>query len=396
MYVSAATSFQSLRILESLRLSNINGIPFDNIATTSKNLQFHAPLEFANVRVDSIKTDDFISSVNFNYWFNMSLSSVKDSAINSNWAIENLYLKSNLDGNGNLNGSPVIDVLDKIEKQSTSNKAELLGASNDYDTLCNEVKTLAEKTTEDINYFKFFESAFTLKQQKPIYSAFSFKSHECDQLLLNVGCESFIYKWDVSAKEFEKVNVIKTGYVKRAISVDIGPEESHIMILSDRLNHECQYKGLNVHRNQNGVFTSYRHADESLQIIDINANVKNSSRFYALSSDNKVRELDYHLTLIEEWQLPITTGAVVYRFLPDGITNGISLNEGRHIISLASIQRRTKRNLGDTTEASVDSEKMLELGISKLKQQTEWLEHLIKPKAEEVGGRNTFENNSSR
>lgn len=370
---------------------------YDNIAAFSGNLEFHSPLEFQNLNVHSIRTEDIISGIRFDNWFDLSLSLIKDSHIHANWFIENLYLKSDIEGNGKVNFQDVTDVIEKMDNQVQNNNIELVGISNEYNSICNEIKSLADRSNEGINYFKYFELNFMIEEKSQIYSAFSFKTHQYQKILVNIGCESSIYRWDVSLARFVKTSTIKTGFVKQAVSVDIGIEESHLVILSDHQKHDCLYKGLTVHKNINGIFTTYRTLEKSQEIFSIHSMSENATTFYALCDTNKIIEYDVNLNQLEEWQLPPTNGK--YRFLSNGILNGISLSDGKNLISISSI-RRVKRNLihnlTDFDTTPMENEK-LATKMAKLSQQTNLLKHLLKPEAERTAVDTiSLESNSSR
>uniref|UniRef100_A0A336KZZ1 CSON002090 protein n=1 Tax=Culicoides sonorensis TaxID=179676 RepID=A0A336KZZ1_CULSO len=340
-----SSAFPSLRVIQSLTLENLNGVPVSNIATLHDDLYFESPLEFATVSASSLKTQDLISGYDFNYWYDNSIrtGNAMPQKVYKNWTVENLYLESDLKGNGVINYVKVDEIVQSIDNSKKSIDEAIVGVAREYQDVCHGIQKMSENVENGVNFFKYFEQSFELSPTssgKLEYSKVFKSSHET-YVLMNMDCMSEIYQWDTQLQKFNSIQEpFNSGHVSEMLVLG----NDTVLLLSRDDSSKCDVKGLSLNKLDSSKFIQVKTSNDNIESIHSNPNKKT---FYGLIGNSKVVEYDLNLNQVEEWLLPDTT--TIYRFLPFDLGIGLSLSDGRNIVALTSMipNNRFKREFPD-------------------------------------------------
>lgn len=345
------TAFASLRVLQDLTLDHLNGIPTSNIATLYEELHFDSPLEFKAIEVTSLKTEDLISGIDFDYWCDHSLTSGSRSnpqKVYKNWTIDDLYLESGMNGNGLINHLKSDEIVQSIATSKASTDDVIVGMAKEYQDFCHNIKSMSENDKTGIYFFKYFEQKFEVHGSLAgkLHNSYHFQIGNEQYMMLNVGCASEIFHWSLVEQKFVKLEEIKTGYVTEVFML----KNEFLLVLASASN-VCDSKGISLFKVNVSKLIPMQNLMADVRSIHLKSY---SSTFYGLIGNSKVIEYDERLQQIQEWDLPETIND--YRFLPFELEIGLSLTDGRTIVALISMRSeiRQKRQISHNQYAKED------------------------------------------
>lgn len=342
-------------------MDHLNGVPTSNIATLYEDLYFDTPLEFKAIEANSLKTVDLISGINFNYWYDKSLisgSRVDPQKVHKNWTIGELYLESDLNGNGLMNHVKVDEIVQSIAMSKASTDEVIVGVAKEYQDVCHNIKKMSDKAKAGIYFFKYFEQKFEVRSllEGKLQKSHYFQIGHDQYMLLNIGCMSEIFQWSMVEQKFAKLGEIKTGYV----SEELVFKNDSLLVLSSAHN-GCDVKRVLLLKVERSKVISVRSLEENVKSIHAKPI---GSTFYGLIENFKVIEYDEGFRQIQEWVLPETM--TDYRFLPFELGIGLALSDGRTIIALTSMKNEIRNKRQMVQEYEYDNHEVAEAEVAEV------------------------------
>lgn len=122
--VTARTTFQQGRVLNSLTANHkVNDKNLHQVAQLSNDILIESPISFKSVDIKNLFTEDQISGVNIEDWYDRSVwSQGKDQqTISGKWIVNKGLFKEDVSGNGLINGKN----MDEVQKGLEANMAKI-------------------------------------------------------------------------------------------------------------------------------------------------------------------------------------------------------------------------------------------------------------------------------
>ncbi|XP_031625966.1 uncharacterized protein LOC116342472 [Contarinia nasturtii] len=349
--ISIPTIFQSVRVLSKLETAGlVNGRDIKLAASLKGNIIVDSPLSFGSVAVDRLYTNDLISGINFDKWYENSFLRFKQTpqVVTAPWLIKHAAVDI-LTVDQGMNGMDVnqfIGNLDQFHKQH----------HEIFKHKCQTAKELIQETQNNQFFLSHFSSAFTIDTQNAINSIYLFAFFDHNYMLINSGCETMVYAWNMENKTYNSVSTLNTGDVYQWIHV-LDPENQLFLISNNdgSIESNCPFSGAFIWRfNPND--NQLKHAvqfGENGDYRSMQMKPNSHALFYVIrNSDSHVVEYNLRGAIVSEWNQnadgasePSLTESV--RFVPDEAQLGLALSDGKRLSMLneCNCTERTKRCL---------------------------------------------------
>lgn len=346
--IDMPTIFQSIRVLKNLITDGlVNGRDLRLAASLQQgNIVIDSPLTFGTVIVNRLYTNDLISGINFDKWFENALVRFKTTTqvVTAPWTIKNAVIgtMSVAQGINDMDANQYLQNLDQSQRKY----------QHEYKQKCQVAQKFIQGTQKNVVYLSHFENAFTIDTQSPINSVYLFNIFEQNYFVINSGCQTLIYAWDTPSSSYIQVGTAVTGDVVEWIHVLDHKNQLFLIANNDgSIDSNCLISGAFVWRF-NPIDNSLNQEVQFGRIGEFRSmQIKPHSHalFYVIRhSDSHVIEYNLRGAIVTEWLLndntaPTLTSSV--RFVPSEAQLGLALSDGNQlsILNDCNCTRRTKR-----------------------------------------------------
>lgn len=341
--VRLPTVFHSLRVLDSLTLPPVlNGKPFGPPVAIGPEMVIESPISFRHLIVNSVETEDMISGVDFNQWYDNSLwSKGRDhQEILATVIARNVRFDGDVEGNGKINGVDIMDVVKRMKAAKKNVEDQLHDYRTELRSFCSNTKSLVDKTQSRMYFFKYFVQRQVINEHLPIVSFFFFDHLGYHFLGVNMGCDSHFYQWDPSGKAFVPIFKFYTGLVQEWKHVVNGDEAVYLVTRSHRERTECQVLGLTV-----WLFTGVQlqlmwNMPNADLVQSVAVDPAKPASFYVLMP-GVVIEYGVDGSTLEQWKLP--KSVLEYGFVPSEVGLGLALSDSKLLVLLSNVEKPVAR-----------------------------------------------------
>ncbi|XP_055643963.1 uncharacterized protein LOC129780074 isoform X2 [Toxorhynchites rutilus septentrionalis] len=353
-WIRMPTVFNSIRVLKSLTLPPvINGRPFGKPVVLGPKMVIESPVTFQNLRAKSLQTDDMISGVDFNQWYENSLwrTGRDHQVIDANVSATNVHFRANVEGNGVINGVEFNKIVQKMRSVRQNVDERLNDVRSEFRTLCSSTKDLVDKSQNRTYFFKYFVQRQVINEHQDIQSFHFFDHLGYHFLALNTECDSHFFQWDPVGKAFVPLFKSNTGRVEEWDTVIDDNRAVYLVTRSINKSTECEIHGVSVWLFTGVQLQQMWNAAEVNAADAVKADPLKSTSFYLLKED-KVMEYSVDGSVFEHWTLP--KSILGYRFIPSEVGLGLSLSDGKTLVLLSNTNQtrdiiRSKRSNNETT-----------------------------------------------
>lgn len=342
-----------MRVLFNLKtIGNINGKEFSAVRL-DQDVLLHSPITFHNITVDSFAANGLTSGINFNDWVNQALKKVSENTqiVSGNWAIQDGTLSS-LFGNAMVNNAPAAGLLQRLtaDGQHLQSMSTFLNAT--HKTSCDELKAhvdLANAGAVGAMTLQFFDFATKISHDWKVNSIHSLAFDSSHFLIINAGCQSYLYAWQSSSSKFTEVASFNSGIVNTWMHILNGPES--VFLISNGIDgtKSCPESGLNIWTLQlaGSVIVHSHKIPDDLLSIQIKPN--STSNFYGMRRNGShVLEYDLSGAVVDRWEVS-KDSMVIPRFIPAEANMGLAVSDGKTISVL-----QTSRSLSNERATTLE------------------------------------------
>lgn len=349
-YVDAQTIFPGIRVLNNLVTDGlINGRDLRLAAPLYEgNVVIDSPLSFGTFTADKLYTNDLISGINFDKWYETALVRYKSTpqVITAPWTIktaviDSMYAKE-------INGMDVNQYLQTLDQSQRQYQ-------NDYQQKCQQAQNLIENTRKNEAFLSHFAKKFSIETQSLINSVYPVNFFDQNYFIVNSECQTLVHAWNGINKTYDQVSTAITGDVVQWIHI-LDPENQLFLISNNdgSVDSNCPISGAFIWRfNPQDMSLSQEVQFGRIGDIRSMAVKQNSRALFLAIRNNDGLWIEYNLrgAIVAEKNPPILTSSV--RFVPAEAQLGLALSDGNHlsIVHECDSKRRTKR-CGLLTEAT--------------------------------------------
>ncbi|XP_055310856.1 uncharacterized protein LOC129573788 isoform X1 [Sitodiplosis mosellana] len=346
--IDIPTVFQSVRVLNNLVTDGlVNGRDLRLAASLQQgNIVIDSPLSFGTVSVNQLYTSDLISGINFNKWFENALVQYKTTpqVVTAPWTIKNAIVGTMnvAQGINDMDVNQYLQTLDQLHRKYQT----------EYTQKCQVAQKLIQNTKKNVIFLSHFVNAFTIDTQSPINSVYLFNIFEQNYFVINSGCQTLIYAWNMSSNNYDQVGTAITGDVVEWIHVL--DHENQLFLIANNdgsIDSNCLISGAFVWRfnpNDNSLSQEVQFGRIG-EFRSMQMKPNSHALFYVIRhSDSHVIEYNLRGAIVTEWLLdnnaaPPMTSSV--RFVPGDAQLGLALSDGNQlsVLTACNCTRRTKR-----------------------------------------------------
>lgn len=338
-----------MRVLKNLQTAGlVNGRDIKLAASLKGNIVVDSPLSFGSVTVDRLYTNDLMSGINFDIWYENSFLRFKTTpqVVTAPWTIRNAVVDT-MSVNQGINGMHVnqfVGNLDQFHKEH----------HEIYTHKCQRAQELIQETQNNRVFLSHFASAFSIKTLNPINSIYLFAFFDHNYMVINSGCETDIYTWNVQNQTYIPVSTSLTGDVNQWIHVLDPQNQLYLISNNDGSTHSnCPNSGAFIWRfnpNENRLEHVVQFGGNGdFRSMQIKPN--SHALFYVIrNSDNHVIEYNLRGAIVSEWNADNTSDPPLtesVHFVPDQAQLGLALSDGKQfsVLNECNCTQRTKRCL---------------------------------------------------
>nr|XP_019548163.2 LOW QUALITY PROTEIN: uncharacterized protein LOC109418432 [Aedes albopictus] len=337
--VRLPTVFHTIRVLQSLTLPPVlNGKPFGPPVAIGPEMVIESPISFRHLIVDRLETEDMISGVDFDRWYENSLwSKGRDhQTIEARISARNVRFSGDVEGNGKINGVDIMDVVQRMKAAKKNVEDQLQDYQSEMRSFCSNTKQLVDKSQSRMFFFKYFVQRQVINEHLPIVSFHFFDHLGYHFLGVNMGCESHFYQWDPTGKAFVPIFKYYTGLVEEWNHVVNGEEAIFLVTRSISEITQCEVSGLSV-----WLFTGVQlqlvwNTIDTASMQSVVADPVKSYKFMYCTPDVVV-EYSVDGSTLEQWRLP--KSALGYEFIPSRVGLGLALSDSKLLVLLSNVNK---------------------------------------------------------
>lgn len=356
--VRLPTVFHTIRVLQSLTLPPIlNSKPFGPPVAIGPEMIIESPISFRHLIVDRLETEDMISGVDFNQWYENSLwrKGRDHQTIEAKISARNVRFNGDVEGDGKINGVDIVDVVQRMKAAKKNVEDQLLDYRSEMRSFCSNTKQLVDKSQSRMYFFKYFVQRQVINEHLPIVSFHFFDHLGYNFLGVNMGCESHFYQWDPTGKAFVPIFKYYTGVVQEWNHVVNGEEAIFLVTRSITELTQCEVAGLSV-----WLFTGVQlqliwNTVDTASMQSVAADPAKSTSFYVLTPDVVV-EYGVDGSTLEQWRLP--KSALGYEFIPSKVGLGLALSDSKLLVLLSNVNKTFEEDSTDLEMALFSSQSL--------------------------------------
>lgn len=316
-----------------------------------------SPISFRHLIVDRLETEDMISGVDFNQWYENSLwrKGRDHQTIEAKISARNVRFNGDVEGDGKINGVDIVDVVQRMKAAKKNVEDQLLDYRSEMRSFCSNTKQLVDKSQSRMYFFKYFVQRQVINEHLPIVSFHFFDHLGYNFLGVNMGCESHFYQWDPTGKAFVPIFKYYTGVVQEWNHVVNGEEAIFLVTRSITELTQCEVAGLSV-----WLFTGVQlqliwNTVDTASMQSVAADPAKSTSFYVLTPDVVV-EYGVDGSTLEQWRLP--KSALGYEFIPSKVGLGLALSDSKLLVLLSNVNKTFEEDSTDLEMALFSSQSL--------------------------------------
>lgn len=249
------------------------------------------------------------------------------------WHVDHLRVEGEVQGNGVINERSVVDIEKNLRNKLESIEATIANYSTQYTDMCHHMQSLAKESTKSSHILKYLELDFKITKSSVVHSYLYFG----EIFGVNIGCQTFLFKWKKGEENFEEIGSTETGPVDdwKVLQTSLG--EIYVIIkINSQSDNLCAYgAGLNIWKFQKNNLVHYKNILQNADnIVELHVNLRYSDRFFTLDKDDVVKSYMINGASKDVWTLSKEYSN--YSFVDLRASHDIMLSNSRKLVILES------------------------------------------------------------
>lgn len=361
--ITTPLTIQSIEVLGELTVRGLvnKNKNLTDVATLGEDLVLESPLYIQSIYTPQVIMNDLVTGIDFNKWFSFAVKYQQPSTqyITGNWSIKNLTVTNQY----MINGYEPWQYYSYIRSPRNGNQDNYQA-----EEMCQLIKQIWRNIGNKSVYIKYIEEEFNmnlvkeLKNQKESPTKiFYLKSSQQHFVLINLKCQSLIYKWLAKENKFNFEMFYESGPIEQIEVIPNNGKSTELQFITNYANTEkanCSLSPVNKWKLQNDSIVLERSLP---QFSDVFYAVQiNNSSVWTLDKDS-IKKLNLEYKIKQKWQLPVAENNTRYRFVPFKGHQKILLTNGQHLVLLNShLDKKLKQSALTTQEPVVLQTSFLE------------------------------------